>query len=481
MSHQLGIQTKKDDDFGNWYSELVQKSEMVMYSDISGCYPLCPRGYFAWETIQRILDGRLKSHKVRNCYFPILISEKVLSKEETHLEGFTPEVAWVTHAGSKPLEQRLAIRPTSETVIYQQMGKMIEKDRLPLKLNQWCNVIRWEFRDPTPFIRSREFLWQEGHTAHLTEEEATEMTRTMIIEYQHMYHNLLRVPTILGKKTPTERFAGADDTYTVEAYIPGCGKSIQAATSHMLGQNFSKMFNLFVQDERMKKSYLYQTSWGFTTRSIGIALMVHSDDTGVILPTDLCETQIVVVPIYRTKNKETVLEYAGMVSSLLENADYRVELDLRNKKPGWKYNYWELRGVPYRIEVGGRDMEAESVTVCERLNRNKKSVKLDHLLNYIPEFMAEYDEELYIRAEAKMSDAILINPTGTKEELFEMIKDGKIVYTGWCGSSDCEMEVRKNCEAAKSLCIPERAGFTPSECFCCGEKADLVCAFGRSL
>lgn len=478
--HELAITVKKQDDFGEWYHQLVQKGELIMYSHVSGCYTLLPKSYFVWEEIQRTLDREIKLRGVKNCYYPLFISKKALELEKQHFDGFQAEVAWVTRGGVNDLVEPIAVRPTSETIMYSSFPSLINSYHdLPLKLNQWCNVVRWEFRDPTPFIRSREFLWQEGHTVYETKDEAFKEVLDIIKLYKNIYQNLLAVPCVLGKKTNSEKFAGADETYTIETYIPNCNKGVQAATSHMLGQNFSKMFGIEFIDKDMKKQHPYQNSWGFTTRSIGVSLMTHSDDKGVVLPPSVSDVQIVIIPIFNAKNKDSVMKCIYGIYDVIKN-NFRCKVDDRNKRPGWKYNYWELRGVPLRIEIGEKDIEKNQVTIVFRHTGEKTTIEfnLENLTNNLDQALIKIHQDLYEKAEAELMDSIV--KISTRDEF---MKNNKLSLVPWCGDDKCEMDIKKLLDGVKSLCIPEdpdlQKMFTKS-CLVCENTAMINCLFGRS-
>lgn len=355
----LGLEAKKSENFSKWYQEVIIKSGLIEYYDISGCYILRPWAYSIWDKIQRFFDGLIQGNGVENAYFPMFVSRRALSTEEDHIEGFEPEVAWVTRYGTSELAEPIAIRPTSETIMYPSYAKWIQSHRdLPLKLNQWTNVVRWEFKNPTPFIRTREFLWQEGHTAYATKKEAEEETLIYLDFYRRVYEELLAVPVCKGVKTESEKFAGGDFTTTVETWIAENGRAIQAATSHHLGQNFAKMFDIQFLNEHKEKQFVWQTSWGLTTRSIGIMVMYHGDDKGLVLPPRVAKTQVVIVPIYKKGDEEVILAKAKQLSEQLAKDGIRVHLDDRdNYTPGWKYNHWELKGVPLRLELGAKDLK----------------------------------------------------------------------------------------------------------------------------
>ena len=376
-----GLEYTKAGNFPNWYQQVIHKSEMIEFYDISGCYILRPWSFSLWEAITEFFDARIKKMGVKNCYFPMFVSEAKLNAEKDHVEGFAPEVAWVTRSGDGELEQPIAIRPTSETIMYPAYACWIRSHRdLPLLLNQWCSVVRWEFKHPTPFLRTREFLWQEGHTAHGSYEEADKMVMDILGHYKAIYEELLAVPVIKGYKTEKEKFAGGFRTTTVEAYVPATGRAIQGATSHNLGKNFGKMFKIEYEDKQGQKQIPWQTSWGFTTRSIGVMVMVHSDDTGLVLPPRVAPIQVVIVPIVMSgMNLDTLSGAATELASQLRASGVRVELDDRdNYNPGWKYNYWELKGVPLRLELGPKDLDKRQVRVLPKVRMGPRHARAHH-------------------------------------------------------------------------------------------------------
>lgn len=487
MDHELSITAEKETDFGEWYQQIITKGDLIEYYDVSGCYVLLPDSFHVWETIQKSLDEQFKSRGVRNAYFPIFITEKNLMKEKTHLEDFTPEVAWVTRSGSKEMDEPIAVRPTSECAIYSILPKRISSYQdLPLKLNQWANVVRWEFKDATPFIRSREFLWQEGHTCFTNKEDAMEEVLDIIQLYKKTYQDLLCIPTIMGCKTEKEKFAGADTTYTVETFIKESGKAIQAATAHYLGQNFSKMFDITYQDSNGKNQFVHQNSWGFTTRSIGISLMVHSDNKGVIYPPDVAPTQIVIIPILFKKGVDEVLKYVDEVYNYL-NGHFRVVVDNSKHNPGWKYNFWERHGVPLRIEIGPRDVKNQKIVVCRRDTGEKETIEFDDDVGtfLLTKFMMDsIKENLYKTAETKMMDSIKY-PT-TYEEFQQDVLNKNMCLVPFCGKKGCENTIKEE-TTAKSLCIPSdklngsKLGDQCFKCFKCGQDTNLEVLFGKSF
>jgi prolyl-tRNA synthetase len=492
----LGLTNKKEENFSEWYSELVVKSELIEYSEISGCYVLRPWAYSIWEIIQSHLNIQFKKLDISNAYFPMFVTEKTLSKEQEHLEGFTPEVAWVTHSGDTKLDNKLAIRPTSETIIYPYFSKWIRTHRdLPLKINQWCNVVRWEFKDPTPFIRSREFLWHEAHTTHESYEETKKFVQDSLEVYYRTYKDFLAIPTIKGVKTDTEKFAGADYTTTIEAYIQESGKGIQAATSHNLGQNFAKMFGIEFEGKDMKKHIPYQTSFGFTTRSIGIMIMTHSDNKGLVLPPKVSPIQIVIVPIYSKKYDDKIIDdYSNIIYSSLKDI-FRVKLDNdKTNTAGFKFNHWELKGVPLRIEIGGQEAESKKITLFRRDMLEKETISGDDysLEELISNKLNQIQSDMYIKSDDKLNTNI--SECLCLDEFIEDIKQGKLVMTPFCDDSTVEEEVKTKCKelygipGVKTLCKPYldddgsniNSSKTNTKCFASSNPATCWVLWGKS-
>jgi prolyl-tRNA synthetase len=491
------LTVKKEDDFNEWYQQVVLKGKMIMVSGVEGCYVLLPNSFHIWETIKDFLDNGFKKKGVRNAYFPLLIKRSNLEMESKHLEEFTPEVAWVGTMGHKDLADRdkLAIRPTSECGMYPLYAKMIRSHvDLPLKLNQWCNVFRCEFKDARPFIRTREILWQEGHSCHTTHEDADEEAKDILDLYKSCYRHLLAVPMIRGYKTEKETFAGADKTYTIEGFIKESGKGIQAATSHLLGENFAKLFKINYQSKDRKTKNVHQTSWGFTTRSIGVMIMTHSDNQGLVIPPLVAETQIVIVPVFNKKKELQALEnyyYSTVEKQIIHDKSIynRIYFDNSNKRPGFKYNYWEAMGVPLRIEIGKKEVETKTVRLCYR-NSKKFIVSIDkgtvNLQDAINEGMIKFTEELYINAKDKMMNSLKLTHNFTEFET--NLKDKNMCLVNWCGKRECEDNIKEK-TGAKSLCIPMEDlsdfGITSEklsdldECLC-SEKGDTLCIFGYS-
>ena len=497
-TNPLKIEADKKKDFANWYTQVINKAELIDYYNISGCYILKPNSYYLWEQIQKYLDTAFKTKKVKNVYFPMFVSKKNLEAEETHLDGFQAEVAWVTHSGKSKLNEPIAIRPTSETIMYPAFANWIHSHRdLPLLLNQWTNIVRWEFKHPTPFIRTREFLWQEGHTAHATKEESVQFVYDILDIYSECYSDLLAVPVIKGVKSENEKFAGADFTTTCETFIPENGRAIQACTSHNLGQNFAKIFGVSFLNKDMKKELVYQTSWGFTTRSIGIVVMVHGDNKGLVMPPKIAPVQVVIVPVFFTNfDKDLLLKRSEEVLKLLEDAGVRAELDDRDThSSGYKYNEWELKGVPIRLEIGPKDYKNEEVRLVRRVDGKKMQVKTVNLIEEAKNQLEDIHNTMLKNADLKMK-AKIKKARNWKEFMLELNKM-QIVETPWCKNSKCEDDVKETSGIeskenqdgegnlsgkAKTLCMPIEQSELKEEdvCFRCGEKAQTWVLWGRS-
>ena len=401
----LGITVGKQENFSEWYTQAIQKAELIEYTDVSGCLILRPGAYALWEGVREYFDKLIKRDGVKNAYFPLLIPEKLLNKEKEHVEGFSPEVAWVTHSGKTKLKERLAIRPTSETIMYESYRKWIRswKD-LPLRLNQWCNIIRWEFKNPVPFLRTREFLWQEGHTVFATKEEAEKETYHILDFYEKVFEDLMAVPVLKGLKSEKEKFAGAVYTLSVETVLPN-GKAIQAGTSHHLGQNFSKAFNIKFLDKHEKSQYGWQNSWGISTRGLGILLAVHGDDKGIILPPKIAPNKVVIVPIYFKESETDVFNKAIEIKEKLRR--HNPILDCRaDYRPGFKFNEWELKGIPIRIEIGPRDLEDNNAILVRRDTGEKIKVGVDEIEKRTHELLHDIQENLYARAKESLCSCI---------------------------------------------------------------------------
>ncbi|KAL0927335.1 hypothetical protein M5K25_001498 [Dendrobium thyrsiflorum] len=455
----LGLTYKKDENFGEWYSEVVVNSEMIEYYDISGCYILRPWTMAIWETLEAFFDLEIKKMNVKNAYFPLFVTENVLQKEKDHIEGFAPEVAWVTKSGQSDLEIPIAIRPTSETVMYPYFSKWIRGHRdLPLKLNQWCNVVRWEFSHPTPFIRSREFLWQEGHTAFATKEEADKEVLEILELYRRIYEEYLAIPVIKGKKSELEKFAGGFYTTSVEAFIPNTGRGIQGATSHCLGQNFAKMFEIDFENEKGEKAKVWQNSWAYSTRTIGVMVMVHGDDKGLLLPPKVAAVQVIVVPVpYKDADTQAIFAACSSTVQTLQAAGFKAEHDLReNYSPGWKYSHWEMKGVPLRIEIGPKDLANNQVRVVRRDNGVKADIPVASLVEKIKDILISIQENLFNTAKQKRDASVKV--VQTWDEFIAALNDKKMILAPWCDEEEVEKDVKTRTKgelgAAKTLCTP---------------------------
>ncbi|XP_031502248.1 proline--tRNA ligase, cytoplasmic [Nymphaea colorata] len=483
----LGLTYKKDENFGEWYSEVVVNGEMIEYYDVSGCYILRPWAFSIWDILKDFFDPEIKKMGIKNCYFPLFVSSNVLEKEKDHIEGFAPEVAWVTKSGQSELDVPIAIRPTSETVMYPYYSKWIRGHRdLPLKLNQWCNVVRWEFSNPTPFIRSREFLWQEGHTAFATKAEADEEVLQILELYRRIYEEYLAVPVIKGRKSELEKFAGGLYTTTVEAFVPNTGRGIQGATSHCLGQNFAKMFEINFENEKGEKGMVWQNSWAYTTRSIGVMIMVHGDDKGLVLPPKVASLQVIVIPVpYKDADTQGILDACSETVAALRAAGFRAEADLReNYSPGWKYSQWEMKGVPLRIEIGPRDLANNQVRAVRRDTSAKMDVPRHKLVEDVGTILDDIQQSMYQTAKQKRDACIVV--VRTWEEFMDALAAKKMILAPWCDEMEVEKDVKARTKgemgAAKSLCTPFDQMPLPEGtlCFASGKPAKIWTYWGRS-
>ncbi len=467
---------KRADDFPQWYTDVVLKTDMADYSDVKGCMVIKPYGYGVWELIQSEMDRRFKETGHKNAYFPLLIPESLLMKEAEHVEGFAPEVAWVTQGGKETLTERLAIRPTSETIIGSMYSKWIQSYRdLPMLLNQWCNVMRWE-KSTRPFLRTSEFLWQEGHTVHATAEEAEEETVKMLHVYQEFAENVLAIPVIIGQKSENEKFAGAKHTYTMEAMMQD-GKALQMGTSHNLGQNFAKSYDITFLDKDGVLKYGYTTSWGTSTRMIGGLIMVHGDDRGLVLPPKVAPVQIMILPI--AQHKEGVLEKAKELFAELKAAGLRVELDDReNQSAGWKFNECEMKGIPLRVEIGPKDIEKGSVVLVRRDNFEKTFAPMEKLAKTVSDLLADIHASLLGQARQRRDARIT---TATDFETFKQGVQKGFVRAMWCGDTECEAEIKQK-TGATSRCMPfgEEQERLSDCCVHCGKKADKLMYFAKA-
>ncbi|KAL7674564.1 hypothetical protein ACOME3_000841 [Neoechinorhynchus agilis] len=499
---RLCIEAKKEEDLSSWYSEVLTKAEMIEYYDVSGCYIMRPWSFSIWEKIRNYLDDRFRTLDVQNAYFPLFVSKSALHKEETHIEDFAPEVAWVTRSGSSDLAEAIAVRPTSETIMYPAYANWIKSYRdLPLKINQWNNVVRWEFKHPTPFLRSREFLWQEGHTAYLNKEDACEETRQILDFYAEVYESLLAVPVVKGRKSNKEKFAGAEYSLTIEGFIPSSGRGIQAATSHHLGRNFSKMFDIKCENPVSgEMEFVYQNSWGITTRTIGVMVMLHADNKGLILPPRIAYYQVVVVPCglkasTSQEDENRLLSYCREITETLRSSNVRVHLDNRSHvSPGWKFNHWELMGVPLRLEIGFSELQTNKVCAVRRDSGEKFDVQRnDEFANLVKNTLDRIHDQMLAKCRnERESKTLTVN---VWSEFVDGLKRRCVLLAPFCGKDECEVKIKERSAVdaadeseqgpqmgAKSLCFPfDAPDMSTLPCINCGTKDNIKCClFGRS-
>lgn len=475
----IGLTVKKSENSSEWYSQVLQKAELIDYTQVSGCYILRPASFAIWEKVQSFFDARIKEIGVKNAYFPIFIPESLFSKEAEHVEGFTPEVAWVTHGGSHKLSERLAIRPTSETTISDAYSRWVRSHRdLPIRLNQWCNIVRWEFKHPTPFLRGREFLWQEGHTIFATQEEAEKEVMDILLLYKRVYEELLALPVILGRKTESEKFAGAQYTLCVESFP--LDRSVQSSTSHYLGQSFPKAYNIQFLDVDGKKKYCHQNSWGISTRSVGAMILAHGDDKGLVVPPMVADTHVMIVPILFDETKKKVLEYANKVRDSI--TQFHVGIDDRDcYKPGFKFNEWELKGIPLRIEVGPKDMEKDQAVLVRRDTGDKEVVKFKDIDKKVGELLRSVQKNLFNKAKEHLETSIVdcSDIDGMRKAIKE---DKKIARIAWCESDKCEDKVINEIETARSMCMPlDQPKEVNENCAVCNKPAKVMLLFTRPV
>ena len=465
--------TSMEEDFAQWYTDVVKKAELIDYTSVKGCMVIRPAGYAIWELIQKQLDDMFKETGVQNAYLPMFIPESLLQKEKDHVEGFAPEVAWVTHGGQQELQERLCVRPTSETLFCDYYKNVIQSYRdLPQVLNQWCSVVRWE-KETRPFLRSREFLWQEGHTAHATAEEAEERTLQMLNVYAEFLENVLAIPVIKGQKTEKERFAGAVATYTVEALMHD-GKALQSGTSHNFGDGFAKAFGIQFTDKDNTLKHVHQTSWGMTTRLIGAVIMVHGDNSGLVLPPRIAPVQVVIVPIQQ--RKEGVLEKAAELKGMLK--DYRVKVDDSDKSPGWKFSEQEMRGIPLHVEVGPKDIEAGKCVICRRDTREKIEVTFEKLEETVRELLQKMQVEMLERARTHR-DAHTYVAKDYNEFKQDFTEKAGFVKAMWCGCQECEDKIKEELSVT-SRCMPFEQEQLSDVCVCCGRPAKKMVYWGKA-
>lgn len=462
-------------NFPEWYQEVVYKAKLADQAPVRGCVVILPYGNIIWEKIKSTLDARIKAHGAQNAIFPLFIPESFFKKEAEHVEGFSPELAVVTHAGGKELEEPLVVRPTSETMIHHMFAKWIKSYRdLPLKINQWANVVRWEKR-PRAFLRTTEFFWQEGHTAHASKEEALETVITMLNEYVSLAQDYLAIPVIKGRKPKSEQFAGAEATYTYEAFLMD-GKALQMGTSHLLSQNFAKSFDMKYQDHEGNLSYPHLTSWGVTTRLVGALIGSHGDENGLILPPKIAPIQVVIVPILRKEAKEVVLSYVKKLQQKLQEVGISVHVDLdEHQSPGAKFYEWELKGVPVRLEVGPRDIEQGVVIAASRVDKEKQKINAHDLVNFLPAMLENIQKQLFKKAQDRyksMWNKIekLTNFSAQLE------KQNGIYQVGWCESEECEKQLKKHSATIRCL-IDSRE---MKQCFACNSLSTGDAIVGKS-
>ncbi len=470
--------TSKEKDFSQWYVDVVRKTELADYTTIKGCMVIRPYGYGLWENMQAGLDRRIKETGHKNAYFPLFIPESLLKKEAEHVKGFAPELAWVTEGGSQKLEERLAIRPTSEAIICSLYSKWVRSWRdLPILINQWVNIVRWE-KVTRLFLRTTEFLWQEGHTAHKNEQEAEEETLKILNQvYRDYIENDLAIPVIIGRKTEKEKFAGALHTYTLEALMTD-GKVLQVGTSHNLGQNFAKAFNIKYLDEDQQEKYVWQTSWGTTTRLIGALVMVHGDDRGLNLPPKVAPVQVIIIPIMFDKTKKEVRNKAEDIITILKK-DFRVEIDGRDEyTPGWKFNEWEMKGVPLRLEIGPKDLAKGQVMVVRRDTGEKMAVKEEKLVETVEKLLNNIQENLFNKAKSFLQKNIReVSDYNKFKEVIE--KKRGLIKTYWCGNEDCEDKIKEETKAS-IRCIPFEQEEASGKCIYCGKESSTLVYFARA-
>lgn len=466
--------TPMSEDFAKWYTDIVKKAELTDYSTVKGCMIIRPYGYAIWENIQKELDSKFKSTGHENVYMPLFIPESLLEKEKDHVEGFAPEVAWVTHGGEEKLTERLCVRPTSETLFCEHYSKIIQSyNDLPKLYNQWCSVVRWE-KTTRPFLRTTEFLWQEGHTAHATQKDAEDETIKMLNVYADFCENVLAMPVIKGQKTEKEKFAGAISTYTIESLMHD-GKALQNGTSHNFGDNFAKAFNIQYTDKNGSLQYVHQTSWGVTTRLIGAIIMVHGDDSGLVLPPKIAPIQVVIVPI--AQHKEGVLDKARELKDRISRVA-SVKLDDSDKMAGWKFNEYEMKGIPVRLEVGPKDIENNQVVLVRRDNREKLVVSIDELEVKLEELLEDIQKSLFEKAKTLRDEKTY---SATTMEEFKEIADTKpgFIKSMWCGETACEEKI-KEIAGTSSRCMPFNQENLSSKCVCCGKDANHLVYWGKA-
>jgi prolyl-tRNA synthetase len=466
--------TSMDDDFAQWYTDIVKKAELADYSSVRGCMVIRPYGYAIWENIQKELDRMFKETGHENVYMPLFIPESLLNKEKEHVQGFAPEVAWVTKGGNEDLTERLCVRPTSETLFCEHFAKIVQSyNDLPKLYNQWCSVVRWE-KTTRPFLRTMEFLWQEGHTVHATAKEAEEETERMLNIYAALAEDYLAIPVVKGRKTDKEKFAGAKATYTIESMMHD-GKALQAGTSHNFGDNFAKAFGIQYLDKNGKLQYAQETSWGLSTRIIGAIIMVHGDDSGLVLPPKIAPIQVIVIPV--SQHIDGVIEKAAEVKDRLSKI-VRVKMDTSDKMPGWKFSEYEMKGVPVRLEIGPKDIAKNQVVLVRRDTREKIFVPMDELETKVTELLDDVQLSLYNKAKERMDAKTY---TAANLEEFKEIADTKpgFIKAMWCGDAACEEKLRE-VAGVTSRCMPFEQEHISDKCVCCGKEAKTMVYWGKA-
>ncbi|MBE7033962.1 MAG: proline--tRNA ligase [Ruminococcaceae bacterium] len=466
--------TSMDEDFARWYTDIVKKADLIEYTSIKGCCVFRPYAYALWENIQHVLDSKFKELGHENVYMPMFIPESLLEKEKDHVEGFAPEVAWVTHGGHEKLQERMCVRPTSETLFCEHYSNIIQSHRdLPKLYNQWCSVVRWE-KTTRPFLRSMEFLWQEGHTAHATAEEAQEETIRMLNVYADFCEQYLAIPVVKGRKTDKEKFAGAVATYTIESLMHD-GKALQSGTSHNFGNGFAKAFGIQYSDKENKLQYVYQTSWGVTTRLIGALIMVHGDNSGLVLPPRIAPKQVMIVPI--AMHKEGVAEKATELCNTLKKT-LRADIDLSDKTPGWKFAEYEMKGIPVRLEIGPKDIENNCCVLVRRDTGEKINVSLDGIEETVANLLEDIQNNLYNKALKHRNEHTY---TATDYDSFKEIIETKpgFVKSMWCGDEECENKIKED-TGATARCMPFEQEELHTKCVCCGKEAKKMVYWGRA-
>ncbi|MBL7148359.1 MAG: proline--tRNA ligase [Nanoarchaeota archaeon] len=473
--NKLGVTVKKEEDFSEWYTQLIQKADLADYTKVSGCIVFKPLAWAIWEKIVEEVNKRIKKLNVKNVYFPLLIPESLLKKEQAFIKGFSPEVAWVTQAGNTKLDERLAIRPTSEAIMYDSFSKWIRSWRdLPLKYNQWSNIIRWEFKHSIPFFRTREFIFNEGHTVFATKKEAEKEEMQIINIYKEIMEDYLAIPGFIGRKTDKEKFAGAEYTTTIETYLPN-GKAIQGPDFHYDGQNFAKAYNIKFLDKDGKEKYVYQNTWAISTRMLGVMFALHSDNQGLVLPPKIAPNKIIIIPIYKKEDKDKVLKKAKEIFSKLKK--YNPILDDRDYSPGWKFNEAELKGIPIRIEIGSKDIKNKQVILVKRDTLKKQVIK-EKDIKQLDLILEDIQNNLYNKSK-KLLEANLTKAK-TFTELKNKINNKKLVLAPFCGETTCEDIIKDKLGGAKTLNIPFKQPKEKGNCIYCNKSTKFFVYFGKS-